>query len=36
MLEFAEKFKSVFKKGLYLWQARAIQKVRGVAWVTMS
>jgi ATP-dependent helicase YprA (DUF1998 family) len=28
MLEFAEKVKSVFKKGLYLWQAHAIQQLR--------
>ena len=28
MLEFAEKVKSVFKTGLYLWQAHAIQKLR--------
>jgi len=28
MLEFAEKVKSVFKKGLYLWQSHAIQKLR--------
>ena len=28
MLEFAEKIKSVFKKGLFLWQAHAIQKLR--------
>jgi ATP-dependent helicase YprA (DUF1998 family) len=28
MLEFAEKIKLVFKKGLYLWQAHAIQKLR--------
>jgi superfamily II DNA helicase RecQ len=27
MLEFAEKVKSVFKKGLFLWQAHAIQKL---------